>query len=299
MSPHNRPQVQITLVETQGSSPRNAGARMYLWDNGQSGTIGGGELEFRVSAIARDMLLQKKALPKLLDFPLGPVLGQCCGGFVRVLIEPSPENISTSADMAVLTCLQTGKKTLQPQSGPAGKIEILDKNQRACPKLTALDECRFVLEQPAIKPRHVYIFGAGHIGSALIKVLEPTGFKLHLIDGRKDYGDDNSDDPVQRAIEAPANALFVILTHCHDLDYQLCRCILQKSGLQFCGLIGSATKGARFVTRLKADGLSQKQISKLTCPLGLRNIGNKDPAEIAIAIAAQLLQKRENKTDGN
>jgi len=293
MNNNKHPVMQITLVEVHGSAPRNAGAKMQVWNGGQSGTIGGGELEFRVSRTARDMLQQKNVLPVLLDFALGPVLGQCCGGFVRVLIEPAQKKHPSDTKMAVLTCLKTGKKTLQAANSKRARILVLDENHNASSKLNALDQCCFVLEQPADKAVPVYVFGGGHIGAALIKILQPIDFDLHWIDARSGFAGKDIDDPLLVAETAPGAALFVILTHCHDLDYQLCRCILQKPELAFCGLIGSKTKQKRFVRRLYDDGLSDEQIKQLTCPLGLPGIGGKSPAEIAVSIAAQLLQNKK------
>lgn len=284
----SREEIVITLAEVHGSAPREVGTKMLVWARGQSGTIGGGELEYRLCRQAREMLLDDSQLPVLAEFPLGPVLGQCCGGFVRVLMEKNPKQPINSQQMAVQTCLQTGNKSLLHPTGPKGSVEIIDKQQ-------------FVIEQPSSNLPRVYIFGGGHIGTALELVLQQIELELHWIDSRSGLAQNVqiADNPVAVAEAAPANSLFVILTHSHDLDYQLCRCILQKKQLWFCGLIGSQTKRARFLSRLSQDGLTEKQIQALTCPLGLPGIGGKHPSEIAVAIAGQILQQMKASPNGN
>ncbi|MBL1430745.1 MAG: xanthine dehydrogenase accessory protein XdhC [Robiginitomaculum sp.] len=280
--------VMVTLVETSGSAPRNAGAKMLIWNEGQKGTIGGGELEFRLLKMAKEMLQQPFMRPVLQDFPLGPVLGQCCGGFVTAMLEPLNQYCLGNEKLSVQTCLASGEKAL---------IAVNDDNS----KIIITADKHYIIETPRRKPTSIYLFGAGHIGAALAKILLDMDVDLNWIDSRLDMHPSAQicDDPVQMAISAPADALFVIVTHCHDLDYALCHSILRKNDIGFCGLIGSDTKRARFIQRLQKDGMTEKQIGQLTCPVGLSGIGGKHPTEIAVAIAAQLLQEMKEQKNGN
>ncbi|MBL4617927.1 MAG: xanthine dehydrogenase accessory protein XdhC [Robiginitomaculum sp.] len=282
------PAIVITLVAVQGSAPRNAGAKMLIWNDGQAGTIGGGELEFRLQKLAKEMLETSTIRPVLQEFPLGPLLGQCCGGFVTAMLEPLATHCFGDEEMSVQTCLASGEKTL---------IAVNDDNS----KIIITADKKYIIEPPCQKPPSIYLFGAGHIGAALAKILLDMDIDLNWIDNRQKMADlvQVCKDPIQQAKQAPDDALFVIVTHCHDLDYDLCRCILGKSQIRFCGLIGSKTKRARFVQRLQKDGMSEKQIGQLTCPVGLNGIGGKHPTEIAVAIAAQLLQEMKESKNGN
>lgn len=283
-----KPAIVITLVAISGSAPREAGAKMLVWNGAQAGTIGGGELEFRLSKLAKEMLELSTVQPVLQDFPLGPLLGQCCGGFVTAMLEPLKEHCFGDEKMSAQTCLQSGEKKLITVNDDNAEI-IICANQK------------YVIEPPRHKPTSIYLFGAGHIGSAVAKILLDMDVDLHWIDNRPEMADlvQVCEDPIQQAKQAPDNALFVIVTHSHDLDYKLCRCILAKSQIRFCGLIGSDTKKARFIQRLQKDGISEKQIGQLTCPVGLDGIGGKHPTEIAVAIAGQLLQKMKEQKNGN
>jgi xanthine dehydrogenase accessory factor len=97
--------------------------------------------------------------------------------------------------------------------------------------------------------------------------------------------------PIQLVDAAPAGARYVVLTHDHALDYELCRSILGRGDSSWLGLIGSASKAARFRSRLLRDGIGRETLSTLTCPIGIPGIASKLPASIAISIAAQLLQQ--------
>jgi xanthine dehydrogenase accessory factor len=293
--------VQAMLVQLEGSVPREVGTKMTISATGQAGTIGGGELEFRVVEAARTMLGQAQAKPVLLDFPLGPELGQCCGGYVRVLLEPVTRQMLENPKTCWRTDLQTGAKT-KLESAPAdGKIRVLDTDETPILKIGPLAACRFVEEHPRPKPVPLYIFGAGHVGAELASIVTGLDFELHWFDSRQDYARAAkwSADPVTEIAKAPRNARFVVLTHSHDLDYALCREILSRSELAYCGLIGSNTKRARFVAKFRKDQLDAAQISRLTCPAGLAGIGGKAPREIAIAIAGQLLVQTRGSQDGN
>ncbi len=162
-----------------------------------------------------------------------------------------------------------------------------------------LPEARRVSEliRPAL-PR-LAIFGAGHLGQAVARAMEPLPFHVDWLASRDDLRPEASgvgatilsDDELEEAIDAaPAGTFVAIFTHSHDLDYRLVRAALRRDDLAYVGLIGSRTKRARFEDRLKDDGISAAQIARLSCPIGIPTLKGKAPAVIAVAVAAELLQ---------
>ena len=137
----------------------------------------------------------------------------------------------------------------------------------------------------------MFLFGAGHVGTALRTALAPLPFHLQVFDSRADKKAQGLDDIDAILSGAPSNSLFLIMTHDHAQDYDLVRAILSRDAVRYCGMIGSKTKRARFISRLKKDGLSNEQIARLTCPIGIEGIQGKQPEIIAASVAAQLLQQ--------
>ena len=156
----------------------------------------------------------------------------------------------------------------------------------------------------AIRPAafHVALFGAGHVGRALVALLGTLDCKVRWSDSRGDALPEDVPGNVTRHVERapsaciaalPAGAFVVVMTHDHALDYELVAAALQRADLPYVGLIGSETKRARFVARFRRAGLTAEQIRRLVCPIGVDGAGGKAPAEIAIAVGAQLLQTRD------
>jgi xanthine dehydrogenase accessory factor len=146
----------------------------------------------------------------------------------------------------------------------------------------------------------VWLYGAGHVGQALARILVELPLGLTWIDSRVEllpapWSDSMQvlyrADPVVSVAAAPAGAYFLVLTHSHPLDYALCRSILERDDFAWAGLIGSASKAARFRARLARDGLDAERIARLVCPIGMIDIVSKWPAAIAVGVAAQLLQQ--------
>lgn len=234
--------VLVSVIRAQGSAPREAGVKMVVSANGVWDTIGGGNLEFRSIQDARTMLAGGTKTPVMRDFPLGPALGQCCGGATTVLFEP-------------------------------------------------------------IRPSNwtIALFGAGHVGRAVAKLLADLPCRLHWFDNRPEVLNAMPDASNTRRhfsampgdIETlPPGTAVLIMTHDHGLDFNLTEAALRRTDLSFIGTIGSETKRARFTSRLRRAGLNEALLERLCCPVGLPDIGTKLPAEIAIAVAAQLLQQR-------
>lgn len=282
------PLAMVSLLAVEGSTPREAGTRMLVTAKAIYGTIGGGNLEFQCIDQARLALKHPPGTWRIQDYPLGVLLGQCCGGRVRVMIE--------HLDPAETDWLEAVRGldtfTLRSDLHAGGVRRRLSE---AVPNLSARGPVPVVgdhlierLGQPLMP---VLMFGAGHVGIAIARVLEGLPFHLRWCDDRTDVPEGVLIGDAQTlCAEAEAGTgLTLILTHDHALDYELTRAAL-RSPARFIGLIGSATKRARFFSRLRKDGFAEDQIARITCPIGLPGITGKAPEVIAVAVAAQLLQ---------
>ncbi len=144
----------------------------------------------------------------------------------------------------------------------------------------------------------VIIFGAGHVGQALADVLAPLPFDVMCYDNRREKYDNDKNfgvlpfaDIEKTIVQNPANAFYLVMTHDHALDYEIVKTVLANGRFKFLGLIGSKTKKARFVSRLRCDGFRDTQIGRITCPIGIDGIKGKQPEIIAASVAAQLLRE--------
>jgi xanthine dehydrogenase accessory factor len=294
--------VRVTVVSLRGSAPREPGASMLVHEHGTLGTIGGGRLEWHAARAARRMLCARDSAPvQIEDLILGPELGQCCGGRVELWLErlsrrdlpwlqAASQNARHRGAVAIETQFAAGIVTRWMRS-PADAARVALR--RDAPGHVALLETVGTERQP------LWIFGAGHVGQALVRLLSELAlFDIRWIDSRPELLPLHLPDcvtaqacavPVDLLGAAAADTRYVVLTHDHALDYELCRSILRRGDAGWVGLIGSASKSARFRARLRRDGIDP---AGLTCPIGIPGIASKLPAAIAIAIAAQLLQLR-------
>ncbi|MEP4036331.1 xanthine dehydrogenase accessory protein XdhC [Pseudophaeobacter sp.] len=287
---------RVVIAAIRGSSPREVGAAMLVWDQGQSGTIGGGALEYEAAEAARRQTLKTK----LSSHALGPDLGQCCGGSVTLLSETYDRE-----DLAQLG----GEVILRPatpeaaQSPPLAVKRLLAQmraqGQRPDPQL--IDH--WMLEPVHAPQIDLWIWGAGHVGRALVDVMaplpdlaitwvdtSPERFPPHIPAGVTMLPGQN---PTLLLRHAPVNAQHLVLTYSHELDLALCHALLLH-GFSFAGLIGSATKWARFRSRLAALGHGPAEIARITCPIGDPSLG-KHPQMIAVGVAAELLARATTK----
>jgi xanthine dehydrogenase accessory factor len=254
-----QPAVLVTVDQVQGSVPRGKGAWMAVFASQVVNTIGGGQLEHQAIETAR-LQLQNSVQPqnsKIIRYPLGPSLGQCCGGVVHLKYE--------SIEAANTEELQ---------------IRLAEKQSS------------------------VALFGGGHVGKALIKVLINLPFQVRWIDSRDEIFPEDLplqvscefSDPVQAAVKdlsAASSVLIMSFSHAEDLDI-VAACLKrqrEQSDLAFIGLIGSATKWASFQSRLIQKGFTRKELDFVTCPIGLPGITGKEPEVIALSVAAQLLMQ--------
>ena len=250
------PCVLVTIIEERGSTPRNAGSKMVVSGERLYDTIGGGHLEYKAQAIAREMLENRVRETRLERFSLGASLGQCCGGATVLLFEPMG----------------------QPQA-------------------------------------HIAVFGAGHVGRALVPLLASLPCKVRWIDSRENEfpaqipaGVEKvvNDEVVDEVENMPAGSYFIVMTHNHQLDLELTATILERNDFTYFGLIGSQSKRARFEHRLRDRGFQPETVQRMRCPMGIAEVKGKLPVEIAVSIAGEVIatynahfgEKRGERTSG-
>jgi xanthine dehydrogenase accessory factor len=303
----------VTVLAVEGSAPREAGARMLVWATGQWGTVGGGNLEHQASSQARRMLARADAPAfAIQDYPLGPLLAQCCGGRVRLLIEAlrtrdaawlaeADRHGRAAEDYDLRKTLAAGGVTtvVTPAIGGGRGITVNGADLGARGDRPAIGD-ELVQRVDAALPG-VRLFGAGHVGRAVARALAPLPFRLDWHDSRADVA--SAAGATWTAAEdlaslAAAGARFtLVLTYDHALDYALVSAALSGDGRGYVGLIGSATKRARFTRRLGGEGLGEAALTRLVCPIGLPQISGKDPAVIAASVAADLLIRARTAED--
>jgi xanthine dehydrogenase accessory factor len=314
---HHATLVRVTVTALRGSAPREPGASLLVDAFGTVGTIGGGRLEWHATTLARQLLLDASAAPaRIVELILGPELGQCCGGRVELWLERLTRHDLAWLNEAARRMREEREFAIAPQAGLSLASAVADgvithwlqnsPTESAAVTLMRVAGERVTLYE-TLRPQRskLWIFGAGHVGQALVRVLgELALFDITWIDSRAELVPGGLPEgvtptvcaaPLELVQAAPAGTRFVVMTHDHALDYELCRSILARADSSWLGLIGSASKSARFRSRLSRDGLDRETLSRLTCPIGVAGISSKLPAAIAIAIAAQLLQEATSK----
>lgn len=300
----DEPCALITIVSAQGSVPRGVATRMTVTGQSQAGTIGGGNLEYQAVEQARRLLAQDVSLA-LQDFPLGPLLEQCCGGYVRLLIErlgPGDRHwLERAANGACFMLASTPAGDRQSADTALAGLSVAGRDGTHLDGRFDRDAWAQILAPVGRHLAPVYLFGAGHVGQAAAKLLAELPVALTLWDQRADVlpADWAGPQPVTddwRAVvtQAPAGSAFVVFTHSHQLDYEICAAALSRVDAAYVGLIGSATKRARFDARWAAEGLTEAQRGRLVCPVGGISLKSKEPAMIALALAHELMQRLEN-----
>ncbi len=285
--------VRVVVAEIKGSAPREAGAAMLVWSEGQSGTIGGGALEYEAADRARAMLAEGR--PDRLDrMPLGPALNQCCGGAVVLLSEVwNAERLATLGDASILARALPGTTGDMPLSVRRILNRARGEGFRPVPRILH----GWMVEPVTAPTREIWIWGAGHVGRALVGVLAPLpGLRLTWIDTDAARFPEVPEgvvrkiaaNPADLVAEAPAHAEHLVLTFSHAFDLEICHRLLGH-GFGAVGLIGSATKWARFRSRLQALGHPDARILRIRCPIGDPGLG-KHPQAIAVGVAVELMK---------
>ena len=147
------------------------------------------------------------------------------------------------------------------------------------------------------------IFGAGHVGAAIAAVLgSHPDLRITWVDDRTELFPDETlpnvravptDDPAGQVREMPPGAFVAIMSHSHALDFDIAEQVLRRGDFRYCGLIGSASKRAQFTKRWLAHGLPADSLERLVCPIGVDGITGRQPADIAISVAAEILRIRD------
>jgi xanthine dehydrogenase accessory factor len=282
---------RVVIADVKGSSPREVGAAMLVWASGQSGTIGGGALEWQAAARARAML--GAGGTRLDHEALGPSLGQCCGGAVTLLTEVyDVQNLPAEGDVMA--------RATESSAMPLAVRRLIDR-ARGQGVMPAPQLLQGWMVEPVARPtRQLWVWGAGHVGRALVEVLAPLpGLAITWVDTAPERFPETLPDtarvlpvpdPGLAVALAPKDAEHLILTYSHALDLDLCHRLLTH-GFSACGLIGSATKWARFRSRLAALGHLAPSIDRIDCPIGNPSLG-KHPQAIAIGVASAFLCRR-------
>jgi len=287
---------RVLIAEHKGSSPRGAGTSMLVWEGGFTGTIGGGALEYRAVENAKKYL-QSKASTPVERIPLGPNLGQCCGGSVTLVTECFSQENLPPAEIIFARPI----KPDTPEPLWVKRVLANTRNGAETPDTHLQDGW---LIEPVTQPHQpMWIYGAGHVGRAIIDTLQGLPYDITWIDTDASRFPAHIPDHVTRLIaqspalvtkHAPHDAQHYILTYSHALDLELCHAILGHS-FKSLGLIGSKTKHARFISKLRNLGHSETQIARIICPIGDPSLG-KEPKAIALGIATALLNARTRVT---
>ncbi len=277
---------RVVVAEVSGSAPREVGASMLVWEDGQSGTIGGGALELDAATRAR-------AGGDWLDrIALGPGLGQCCGGAVTLLAEIWDKTRLADIDGAVVVRQVSGTSDMPIRIKSLLK-QARNSGNSVAPQLMA----GWMIEPVSMPSRDIWIYGAGHVGRAIVAVLSPfPEIAITWVDSAADRFPGSLDDSVSQLVAenpaavvqyAPPGAEHLVLTYSHAMDLEICHQVL-RHGFRSAGLIGSKTKWARFRRKLAALGHSESQIARIICPIGQPGLG-RSPHAIAVGVAAELL----------
>lgn len=266
-------------------------------------------------------------VPSVRSYALGPTLGQCCGGQVELMFERVDSDTGWLRKVAETARPAAGGRRWlcrsltdanyhfieASRSDPVNESEAVLLRNASCepstpdaPYLlagTATDKgnssagwwCEVL--DPALP--QVWVFGAGHVGAAVHEQLQLLPCRTTAIDCRDDLLDNlpacvtmiASDDCAAEVAVAPANAWFLVMTHSHTLDFDICHAVLKRGDFSYLGLIGSATKRATFARRLAQRGIDRAQINRMISPIGLSSIRSRLPQLIALGVAADLAQR--------
>lgn len=298
--------VLVTVAIVEGSGPREPGAKMLVAAERLVDTIGGGHLEMRAVEIARAMLADGRER-HIERFALGPSLGQCCGGVVHLAFERA-----SLAQASILNGRRREDSWRMVALDGAADSALFDaagqflwgsgcpvfSRERGTHVMQEQDGRRWLVDQVGAPRDHLLLFGAGHVGLAIVRALAHLPCTVTWVDEREDMFPPDvpanvtieaSDIPESLVACAPAGASYLVMTHSHALDQRLTEAIMARNDVGWFGLIGSKTKRRQFEHRLRARGVDSARIDAMVCPIGLPGITNKAPAVIAASVCAQLL----------
>ncbi len=312
--------VRVTIIDVQGSAPREAGAVMVVDAGGSMGTIGGGALEYDAIAHART-LLQDDSNDQwrrdVKDYPLGPRLGQCCGGFVKVLFE---RTMPRWRDFFLCKPSHEKRFLLRPVESGEAPVFLSDERAKLPPdlrrtlsKATGGEARHFLYHDEAdgrlwfvedlqCSPAQIYLYGAGHVGREIVRICAGMDVEIVWVDTDETRFPADlpanatrliAASPCKASAYASECAYHVVMTYSHAMDLEICHAVLARGAFRFLGLIGSATKRARFEKRLIELGIERVSLERLCCPIGVEGLTGKDPSVIALSVAAQIQMLRD------
>ena len=317
-----KPAVLVTVAGIRGSAPREIGAKMIVTATETIGTIGGGQLEYQSTRIAAGLLEDDRS--SLRSFPLGSSMGQCCGGVVEILFEPVSAGMPAwlrdlralhgqrqPAMVVTRISRTTPVKLVVTADGVFGdgeRHERMVATARDMLKGERPDARRQVQEffEPVVMPDlNIAVFGAGHVGSAVVTALSRLDCNIRWIDSRRNMfrkvpGNVRAIETSEPALEVaamPPGSYYLVMTHSHSMDFDICDRILRREDARYSGLIGSRSTRRRFEKRYRQQGMAQGMIDQLVCPIGVDGISGKKPAEIAVSVAAEVLKLRERAAE--
>ena len=254
---YNKEIVKAKIVHTEGSVPREKGDLMLINSSDIFGSIGGGHLEFIVINKAKNFLKNRIQKKEIINIPLGPGIGQCCGGYVQIELSYHDNGK-----------LSLGNEKLHNLKNDSLFIFGAGHIGQALTKKTL----NLNFDIHLVDSRKEFLFINEHEDIKYIFAVNPWELIKNL----------------------PQNSYFLVLTHSHDYDFKIINELLFFNSFKFIGLIGSKTKKNRFINRLINNGHNKDLIDQIECPVGLNIKHTKDPNEIAISIIARLIDYRNN-----
>lgn len=308
--------VLVTVAGIRGSAPREVGAKMIVTADATIGTIGGGQLEYQCTRLAVDMLGDDET-PALRKFPLGSSMGQCCGGVVDILFEPIASRLPAwLRDLRALHGQREPAVVVTHLQGESGKCIVTASDTYGGPPppdiaghareglelgLRSRRDGDWFFEGVVGSDFNIAVFGAGHVGSAVVRSLSALDCNLRWIDSRRNVfravpsnvRTTETPEPALEVAAMPPASCYLVMTHSHAIDFDICDRILRRGDAVYCGLIGSLSKRRRFEKRFGAEGMQERDLERLVCPIGVHGITGKKPAEIAVAATAEVLQAWE------
>ncbi len=326
--------VLVTVIAVDGSVPREPGAALVVSADNAYGTIGGGNLEHTSIKRARSMLAAGNNNPpdglhigvkqtgedseqECHQLSLGPSLGQCCGGRVELLFErlssatnwiseltsghEASEYSDGEPEKWLCRNLDNNTVIIATREGFRKMVPGIDKPVSELKKVSlvtsAVDSSRWFCMPLNERVPSVQVYGAGHVGQAVVRQLSLLPCRISWLDYREDWLELQPDLVVDRVLtdspedeiaKSPSNACHIVMTHSHSVDFDICHAILKHGEFGFLGLIGSETKRRTFTKRLKQRGHNDNLIDRMNCPIGNLQLKSSVPSVIALNLAAEL-----------
>lgn len=307
--------VLSTIIESNGSVPRGEGAKMAVFTQGTEGTVGGGPVEFACEKMGRAQLALKASAIKQYELSASKAatLGMVCGGDVEVLfvylshanaqatevVQAILEAYGRGEDAWLVYRYADGQATIGLYTEAEGLQCLPDVDAAEIEAMrgehTAMhrDGDTLLLVEPLVQAGMVYVFGGGHVSQALVPVLRTVAFRTAVFEDRPEFVADGilgDYAKISDCITITDRDYVVIMTRGHLSDAVVLEQVL-RTPARYIGMIGSRKKLAATKERLLAAGFGEADFARMHSPIGLP-IGGSTPQEIAISIAAEMIQVR-------